>query len=169
MKRILNKNLTWYNATIIPFKNNFKLIKKTFILALSLCLGLFFVSCSDDENEEGQSESIAGVWQLYKEGNLEGETEVSDCEKKTTLKFNSDGTFESITYVEVEINDEIICDGGDGGSGVTWKDIGNNTISLSTDEITDEIQYSFVNGNLKLPDFREVEQVKDAYLIFKRQ
>ncbi len=63
------------------------------VLILSLLLFTLF-SCSNDDDTENSNDPILGKWFLFSVNN----TEVSDCEKKSSIEFKSNGVFISDTF-----------------------------------------------------------------------
>ncbi len=63
------------------------------ILILSLLLFTLF-SCSSDDDTENSNDPILGKWFLFSVNN----TEVSDCEKKSSIEFKSNGLTISDTH-----------------------------------------------------------------------
>ncbi len=115
-------------------------MKKTlFILAIIFAL----VSCSNDENENSNDE-IVGRWSLFSIS----KKEVTDCEKKTTIDFRSNGV--TITETFQTLNNE--CSRTSLIEN-TWKNEGDNKYSFNNQQSSIEFDsdgssFRIVNGDI---------------------
>ena len=121
------------------------------LLILLVLIVPISVSCSEDDTvKEEPKDSIIGKWQLIEEVHKDkGEILLTECRKKSTFEFTSDGSYESIYYLDFEDDGEDICNPGI--VKLKWKEIGNNTIELTDSNGDKNIgNYVFIDGNLKL-------------------
>ncbi|OSY87740.1 hypothetical protein WH52_09945 [Tenacibaculum holothuriorum] len=106
------------------------------ILFLSIAI-LSIVSCSsDDENFD----PFVGTWGLFSRNN----NEVNDCEKRTTVIINQNGSFSSTSYEEVNG----ICSTDVKSTG-TWTNKGNGvyTTKESSSNTEEPANLTFTNNN----------------------
>ncbi len=98
-----------------------------------------FSSCSSDSNEDN-NDPIIGTWNLF---SVDG-TEVTDCEKQSTIIFKSNNTTSSETFQDLGGN--CISITGDN----TWENKGNNTYNFNN--IESEIEFSDEGNTLRVVD-----------------
>ncbi len=127
-------------------------MKKVLLLTF-LCIGSLLTSCSKDDDNGGQDPFI-GSWGLIASSTTANEQttqdEMTDCEKRSTVTVNADGTYESISYSffneECELSDNTPGRWENLGDGVyrfTWNDgtvsegaivFTNDTFSISEND-----------------------------------
>ena len=94
------------------------------------------ISCSSDNDLD--IDPIIGKWQL--QSVLEnGEEETTECERKTTISFSSNGTTNSESFDSDGGNCESQSDTS------TWKNIGNSTYRIARDD--EDAKLSFSQNN----------------------
>ena len=81
-------------------------MKKVFIL-FSVLASVVFTSCNKDEND-GQTpeETLAGSWQLTAQVDNGEASELDNCDKEQTIVFNSDSTYDFVSFDQVEGSDD---------------------------------------------------------------
>ena len=148
----------------IQFKNT-TYLKQFMLLILLVLIVPISVSCSEDNDivKEEPKESIIGKWQLIEEL-LESKDEISvlsECEKKSTIEFKLDGTYELISFtLDKECTSETTIH--------SWVDKGNNILEVFHADGGSAIgNYLFIDGNLKLVVYDE-DGNEDEYYIYKK-
>ena len=89
-------------------------------LLFPILFTLLILSCSKDDD----TDPLIGVWQVEQliENNVE--SALSDCFKKTTIEFKSDGTLVSINFIDEDgCRSETV--------NLTWNKINNNTLHIT--------------------------------------
>ena len=103
------------------------------ILLLLLVATFSVVSCSKDD-DNSSVDPLIGTWKYYKFFSNEEEFPLDDCEKTSTLKINSNGTFESNYFFDNGTS----CESGGVSTGF-WENTGNNVYKITSDpETVDE-------------------------------
>ena len=101
-----------------------------------------FSSCSSDSNEENTTDPILGTWNLLSVGG----SEVTDCEKQSTITFNINGSTSSETFQDLAGN----CVSITGTN--TWENKGDNLYNFnnieSNIEFSNENTFRIVSGNI---------------------
>ncbi|MGG6231928.1 lipocalin family protein [Tenacibaculum sp. SDUM215027] len=129
------------------------------ILVLTIAMFSLFACSSDDENLD----PIVGTWYKFSEEGIEA----SDCEKKSSVTFNENGTFNSISYESIEdkcvIEDEL---------SATWTNKGNGVYSRTYNGESSNTSITFSdNGNTMTSVYKQEyngETLTDI-TVFKRK
>ena len=148
----------------IQFKNA-TYLKQFMLLTLLILITSISVSCSEDDTvKEEPKESIIGKWQVIEEAPQdEGEIELTECRKKSTIEFTSNGSYISFSYTDSEDNTCYL----DEYQG-KWIDIGNNSLELiDGDGDKNIMNYVFIDGNLKLIALDDKGNIIE-YLVYKK-
>lgn len=135
------------------------------ILAVLLCLGLTFTSCTKDENskedEISKDTELIGTWSYMAYIDEEGEEAADACESKETITFNSDNSFDYVYF-----GGEEECELTQDASG-SWKYISENVLNLDyshdTYEYVIDAQFE-ISGNVLILILDEGEgEYKEKY------
>lgn len=123
-----------------------KIIKKLLILSITI---LSLISCSSNDDN---LDPIIGTWYKFSEEGIES----SDCEKKTTVTFNENSNFKSISYESIDNE----CIKEDEYSS-NWKNKGSGVYSTGTGNEATDATVSFSDSNNTLTSvFTEEHQGK---------
>ncbi|MFT7900430.1 lipocalin family protein [Tenacibaculum ascidiaceicola] len=105
------------------------------ILVLTIAMFSLLACSSDDENN---LDPIVGTWYKFSEEGIE----VSECEKKTSVTFNENGTFNSTSYESIEdkcvIEDEF---------SATWTNKGNGIYSRIYNGESSDVSITFSDND----------------------
>ena len=127
------------------------------------------ISCESNEDDPS-SDPIIGKWQVtsYLEN---GQEQATDCDKKSIVTFNSDGTFSNNSFYT---DDSGNCVSDSDSYEANWKNIGNSTYSITDDDEVDEddletvkIEFSENNSVFSITTIEEyngtINTYKDIY------
>jgi len=132
---------------IIPYQiNKINMMKKVMYVCLMVAM-MPFVSC--DSDDDSPQDTIIGKWQLEQrfKNNVE-ESLSDDCEKKSTIEFKTDNTFNSFESF-FEPDQPCISSTVPG----TWEYNGDNALKTSydgKDKVVVDLTYTFVDGKLNV-------------------
>jgi hypothetical protein len=129
-------------------------------LLFPILFTLLVLSCSKDDTTTPITDSIIGIWQLEQLIESNVEITLSDCFKKTTSEFKSDGT-----HVFIQFNNEDGCKSETVIS--TWKKIDSKTVQLTYEDDTEKFTYSIANEKLTMNEIVE-DGVSSYKLVFKK-
>ncbi|WP_299682061.1 lipocalin family protein [uncultured Tenacibaculum sp.] len=118
-----------------------KFIYALFFLAL-------FSSCSSDSNDENVNDPIVGIWNLF---SVDG-TEVTDCEKQSTITFSSNKTTSSETFQDL------------GGTCISIT--GENTWENKGDDL---YNFNNIESKIEFSDENKTFRIVSGNTVYKKQ
>lgn len=116
----------------------------------ALIMAISFNSCSDDNDDNQNSEKIVGIWRLSQLYINNIDQQINECEKKMTIE-----VFENGSYIEkdYEYNEALTeCMLYDQVNG-TWENLGNSTYKMSGLD-TPSLKVTF-EGNKFIAEYSE--------------
>ncbi|QXP51262.1 lipocalin family protein [Cellulophaga sp. HaHa_2_1] len=121
-------------------------MKKLLVLSAAL-LGIFFTSCSSDDDDSGNP--LIGSWGFFQDENANGELEEGDeCSKKLTLIFREDMSFELEAYGSIT-GDPDECEKDSDSDTGTWAILSEGVLAITFDSGgVEEFNYSIENNTL---------------------
>lgn len=123
-------------------------MKKLFLLIFILSSPVLFNSCSDDDSPD--KDKIIGQWELFKviANGITFPIELDDCDSKSTLEFNSNGTFTAEEFEE-DLAGECVLDEIEEG---TWVNKGNGIYEITVDGESELIEITFENDTFSITE-----------------
>ncbi|MFL0169611.1 lipocalin-like domain-containing protein [Tenacibaculum maritimum] len=142
-----------------------KTMKTAMILFLAVCINASFLSCSDDAGSEGTPQNtLIGKWRILTEVRANGEiSELTECEKKSTLEFKSDNTFISGDHTENINNDCVFFE----SKGI-WEEKKENVLEMNWGDLVEDTKYLFENGNLKFLGVDREGNENRSYTLYQK-
>ncbi|CAA0162408.1 lipocalin family protein [Tenacibaculum maritimum] len=142
-----------------------KTMKTAMILFLAVCINASFLSCSDDAGSEGTPQNtLIGKWRILTEVRANGEiSELTECEKKSTLEFKSDNTFISGDHTENINNDCVFFE----SKGI-WEEKKENVLEMNWGDLVEDTKYLFENGNLKFLGVDREGNENGSYTLYQK-
>ncbi|CAA0254289.1 exported hypothetical protein [Tenacibaculum maritimum] len=140
-------------------------MKTAMILFLAVCINASFLSCSDDAGSEGTPQNtLIGKWRILTEVRANGEiSELTECEKKSTLEFKSDNTFISGDHTENINNDCVFFE----SKGI-WEEKKENVLEMNWGDLVEDTKYLFENGNLKFLGVDREGNENGSYTLYQK-
>ncbi|AIZ41154.1 lipocalin family protein [Cellulophaga baltica] len=119
-------------------------MKKLLVLSAAL-LGIFFTSCSSDDDDSGNP--LIGSWGFFQDENANGELEEGDeCSKKLTLIFREDMSFELEAYGSIT-GDPDECEKDSDSDTGTWAILSEGLLAITYSEGDVEQGMYSIDGN----------------------
>ncbi|WP_282142821.1 lipocalin family protein [Cellulophaga baltica] len=119
-------------------------MKKFLVLSAAL-LGIFFTSCSSDDDDSGNP--LIGSWGFFQDENANGELEEGDeCSKKLTLIFREDMSFELEAYGSIT-GDPDECEKDSDSDTGTWAILSEGLLAITYSEGDVEQRMYSIDGN----------------------
>jgi len=136
-------------------------MKKTILLFFVI---IAITSCTENDSnlDTTVSDPIIGEWQLQSIIENGVNVDLTECEKKSTLKFNEDGSSKAISYDGIVANNCY----KDDEENSTWKNNGDGTYTL--DEYSDKVTFSENNTVLTIVA-SDSDTGEKIILIFKKK
>lgn len=154
----ITSNFTTFATNYKPQIKSHLTMKK--ILVLTIAMFSLLACSSDDENN---LDPIVGTWYKFSEEGIEA----SDCEKKSSVTFKENGTFNSVSYESID--DECIIEDE---FSATWTNKGNGVYSrINNGESSDSSITFSDNGNTMTSVYKQEyngETLTDI-TVFKRK
>jgi len=126
-------------------------MKKILLLMSALIMAISFNSCSDDNDDNQNSEKIVGIWRLSQLYINNIDQQINECEKKMTIEVFENGTYIEKDYEYNELLTECLLYDQVNG---TWENLGNSMYTMSGLD-TPSVKVTFV-GNTFIAEYSEI-------------